>query len=284
MLLLRAGPVAIVLWLGSGAGAYAAPPSSTPPSSTPFPSTAPAQDQLEQRKLELEIEKLEHDAGEAATLRAWLPVGTILVGLAAAGFGMFQYFRDQRTSTAIRVQEQYSTNLASLVQYAEPDSSTSVRAVAALVNLRQVVPLAADSGRYRDQVTDIIATMVHDLDFDDSSKVRFDAICLERWPEYATWLQEHPENRNYLLYKYQRALTSLREAHPQYFRQLRVSPSGFVVPDYIEEKDYTHFRRVVAGYQRQLDTFPAGPDRQQAVTAFGTAIGNEQLARDLFDA
>jgi hypothetical protein len=272
MSILRAALVAIALLLLLAPAAAAAPPPA-----------APTQQQLEQRKLQLEIHKLEEDTGAAARWRAWLPAGSAVIALIAAGFGAFQYFRDQRTARAIRVQEQYSKNLAELVQYAEPDSSTSVRAVAALVNLRQVVPLAEDSDRHRDQVTDIIATMVTDLDFDNADQVRFDGICLDRWPEYGRWLDSHVPERSYILYKYQRALTKLAEKHPAYFRDLRMDTDGqFVVPAFIPEQDYTHFQRLVGGYQLQLARLQPGTVRADAVNGFATSLDNQRLARDLF--
>jgi hypothetical protein len=237
----------------------------------------------ERRKLELEIRKLEIDTGTPARLANWLPMGTILVGVLAATIGVLQYLHDQRRQSEIRIQEQYSTNVSSLVGYVEAERSTSIRVVSALDNLKNLVPLMMDPTAQRERVTDLVATAVaEDLDFEDPRQVRFDALCLSHWPEYRAWLGTHPDTQKFILYRYRQALTVLAGTDPDYFRSLKVAPTGgFTVKQFIKEQDYLHFTWLLEGYRQHLSSLDE-PQRSEAVQDFAAAVDNSRLAEDLF--
>jgi hypothetical protein len=63
---------------------------------------------LEQRKLQLEIDKLSQETSLSAEVRAWLSAGTIFIALIGAGWGAYRYFRDQRRESRVRLEQQFA--------------------------------------------------------------------------------------------------------------------------------------------------------------------------------
>jgi hypothetical protein len=208
----------------------------------------------------------------------------VAVALLAGGWTVFQYFRDQRQTARLRVHEQFGANLEALARFPEPGNSTGVRVITALANLERLVPRQPDTQHLTTQVTDVIATAVRsDLDFDDLHHVQFDALCLERWPDYGGWLNTHPNERDFILYRYQQGLRVLSARDPEYFRRLRLTDTGsYVVERFIDERQFLHFQRLVAGYQLQLRNLTSSAARDRAAAEFGEAVGNRDLATRLF--
>src|SRR5215208_4521689 len=133
----------------------AARPQSTssipPPSSLPSPANLPTERQ--ERKLDLEIRKLEEETSTGARVRSWLPAGSTLAALAAGAFGAYQYFRDRRRESAIRVEEQFSDNLQTIAEYVHEANYPSAGLLSALTSLKELVELTKDPQRYRSRVT-----------------------------------------------------------------------------------------------------------------------------------
>jgi hypothetical protein len=272
--LLAAGPAA-------GVGILAAPAATAAPS--PTPTAGPLTDQ-QQRKLDLEIKKLEQDTGGPTAWRQWLTAGSVAVAFLGGAWTVFQYFRDQHQTTRLRLEEQFGDNLEALARFPEPGNSTGARVITALANLQRLVPRQPDARHLTTQVTDVIATAVRsDLDFEDLHHIRFDALCLERWPDYGAWLNAHPGERDFILYRYQQGVRVLYDLDPDYYRTMRLNDSGgFIVQRFVEEQRYLRFQRLVAGYQSQLRNLTDPAARDRASAEFGAAIDNQALAAGLF--
>jgi hypothetical protein len=248
---------------------------------TPAPTTT--NQAQEQRKLQLEIDKLSRETSSSAEVRAWLSASTIFIALVAASLGAYQYFRDQRLASRVRVEQQFAESLGTLSDYSQTGNLASARVVWALENLKELTSLASNPDAYRRRVTDVITTgVLADANFEERPHVRLDTFCLERWPDYGRWLGEHPPERGFLLYRYQQALRVLAERKKEYFRDMDFGKKGFEVERYsTDEADYLLFTSLARGYDLHLTTLPAN-ERITAVDAFGDAVGNRALARKMF--
>jgi hypothetical protein len=247
-----------------------------------MPARAQAPTPQEQRKLELEIDKLTRETAASAQIRAWLPAGTIVVGVIVAAFSMYQYFGDRRRESAIRLESQFAEHLGALSDYSDDANLASARVTWALDALAELTRLAQDTEVYRSRVTQVITTgVMDDANFEDRRHVRLDALCLERWPDYRLWLEEHAADRGYILYRYRQAVRVLAERHRDYFTAMDYGEDGYVVENYIEEADYLLFTSLARGYGRQIDSLEAS-ERTAAVDAFGSALGNRALAQKVF--
>ncbi|MHA7274804.1 hypothetical protein ACX80Z_15410 [Arthrobacter sp. TMT4-20] len=238
---------------------------------------------LEDEKLRLEIEKLRADMGPAAATRNWLPIGTIVVGLTAAILGVWQFQSSRRREVNVRLQDQFRDDVNSMVEYLESERSSSARVAASLINLSGIVPLMQDPANHEDKVTDFLLTAVkRDLDFDDSRKVRFESFATAGWPAYVEWLDSHPDDRNFVLYRYEQAIRALGMKYPDYVRTIAVAPETrqFRVSDRIPEKDFLHFTALVAGYVQHVSRLQE-VDQRAAQSRFSAITHNPTLSADL---
>jgi hypothetical protein len=271
----------VVVGLVDSAVAQPQSTNSNPPSSSlPSPAT-----ERQERKLDLEIRRLEEETSTAARVRSWLPAGSIFAALAAGGFGAYQYFRDRRRESAIRVEEQFSENLRTIAEYVHENNYPSAGLLSALTSLKELVELTKDPQRYRSRVTSVIAMAAsQDVDFEDPRQARFDPLCLDQWPDYGRWLSGNPPQQQFLRYRYLQALRSLATRYSRYFQGMRrLEGRTLTVNSSITEPDFLHFQQLLAGYHKhlQLQTPEA---RRAGVEEFGSAIGNRLLAQDLLGA
>jgi hypothetical protein len=215
-------------------------------------------------------------------VRAWLSASTALIALLAAALAAYQYFRDQRLGSWLRLEQQFSQHLGTLSDYSERGNLASANVVWAIENLTELVKLAPDPAAYRSRVTEVITTgMLDDANFDDARHVRLDRMCVERWPDYSRWLIDHPTESDFLLYRYLQALRGLAKANEKYFREMDYGANGYEVPEYGDERAYLLFLALVRGYEQHLAIL-SRDDRAASVDAFGMAIGNAALAKKLF--
>jgi hypothetical protein len=233
----------------------------------------------EQRKLDLEVDKLEKETSGWAEFRAWLPAGTIVAGVIAALVSIVLYFGEKRFKTRVRLEEQFNENLQAISDYSERGRSTSSRVVRALRGLEQIAPLTADPAAHIRAVTDVITAGVrHDASFESFQQARFDGLCLAGWPDYGRWLDDHPLERRFILYRYQQALRGLAARYPEHFRTMSVGTSGLVVDEFVPEEVHLHFTALADGYRRQVERLTDASQRQEAISAFGEALNNARLA------
>jgi hypothetical protein len=256
--------------------------SSASPAS-PSPGTSTSSTEQEQ-KLKLEIQQLEEATSTAARIRSWLPIGSIIVALGAGIFGAYQYFHDRHRDNDIRVQEQFSTHLATVAGFIEENIPSSARLLTALTGLEGVVPLMRDPGSHRKQVTDVIHTAaLQDVDFENPLQARFEPLCFDKWPDYRNWLSENPPQHRFLLYRYLQAVRVLCERYPDYFRNMTLLEDGTLsVSKVIEERDFIYFQQLARGYAKHI-WLQRTQDRPQSITEFGDAIKNPSVARQLFN-
>jgi hypothetical protein len=238
---------------------------------------------LEQRKLQLEIDKLSQETSLSAEVRAWLSAGTIFIALIGAGWGAYRYFRDQRRESRVRLEQQFAESLGVLSDYSQTGNLASARVVWTLENLKELTALAPDPDAYRRRVTEVITTgLLEDANFLERPHVRLDTFCLERWDDYKRWLGEHPPQRGFLLYRYQQALRALAKDKGEYFREMDYGEKGYEVEQYSnDEADYLLFTSLAQGYAGHIATLPTN-ERTAAVDTFGDAVGNRALARKMF--
>lgn len=249
----------------------------------PVTSQPPIEQSLnqEERKLQLEIEKLEQDVGTLAHIRLWLPAGSAVVALAAASFGAYQYFHDKHRETDIHLQEQFSSSYAKVAEYAQQERKTSARLLAALTTLKEVVKLSRTPDDHRSKVTEvIIAEVMHDIDFRDRLQARFDLLCLEHWPDYRSWLGKHSAKQEYLMNRYIEALRALVDQYPKYFTEMSFEGNAVRPPFLINESDFLHFQGLVNGYRAHL-ALCAVNVRAARIEDFGKTINNPSLARQI---
>jgi hypothetical protein len=272
----------LVIVLSAATGSNLAATSS--PSATTAPSTTPSQN-LEERKLQLELEKLESDTSSEARIRAWLPSGTILVGMVGAGLGYYQFRKNAGRDRDVRIESQVDANVDRLADFAGSSEKSIAGVQAALHSLNALVPLLTDGAHRRDQITEMLETITTDeLDFEDYRQIKFDVIAIRSWPTYRKSLVEDKGLRTFLLYRYQQALRNLSSRHKKYVSSVRYQPDdGYTVEDYIkDEQVFLLFQRLVAGYQEYLELLGSSPERDEAIRGFAEATNNAQLTEDLF--
>jgi hypothetical protein len=133
-------------------------------------------------------------------------------------------------------------------------------------------------------VTGVIQVGVRqDADFDDPHQAQFDGLCLAQWPAYRQWLEDNPEQRSFILYRYQQAFRTLAQRHPSYFRAMELHAGGYEVNFLIPELDYRHFQALAEGYELQVIALTEPEPRASAIAALGEALGNPRLARAMLE-
>jgi hypothetical protein len=248
------------------------------PSSTPAPS-------IEQQ---LQIEQLRQETSWEGRLRGYLPAGSALVALAAAGWGVFVYLRDQRRDLELRTRLEITNNLNRLIEYGKSDAANSAQVLSALTTIDALSGQSTDKDLPR-KVTDIISIAItEDIDFNDVRQVRFEALCLGNWPPYEAHLKANPEERSYVLYRYLSALRELRNRHATYVSKVNWDSDAkkFTHPTDLmmePENDFRLFQRLVQGIRSHWQLIDEVS--QQAVLAqdFQAATGNPKLTTQLLE-
>ena len=230
---------------------------------------------LQLQQLRLQIKLLKQQTSLEAKLQPYIPLLSVVVALTVAGFGAYKYIRDRRRDYALRVEQEVAVNLSYLVEFPKADSSLNARAATALDNLTWLVDKTDDPLRYRQRVTEaIFVEAKDDIDFDDEKQVRFDALCLARWPAYSQFITDQADLQDFILYRYQQAFRVLKKADPVYFSTIRHTADGYHVGHYIKESLYLHFQVLVDGYTQHLELITDPERRARAVDDFVDALGN----------
>jgi hypothetical protein len=123
--------------------------------------------------------------------------------------------------------------------------------------------------------------ILSDANLEDPTHVRFDSACLERWPDYRRWLHDHPDDRDFMLYRYRQAARVVAQRHRDYFKAMDYGEQGYIVEQYIDETDYRLFLALSDGYARHIASLPR-TQCAPAIDGFGDALGNVALARKAF--
>ena len=235
---------------------------------------------------QLQIDQLREETSWEGRLQGYLPAGSALVALAAAGWGVLVYLRDQRRDLQLRTQLEITNNLNRLTEYGKSDVVNSAQVLSALTALNALVDQSADKDLPR-KVTDVIAIAItEDIDFNDVRQVRFEALCLGNWAPYETRLKGNPGERSYVLYRYLSALHGLRSRHSEYVSKVSwdADKKKFIHPADLmmePENDFQLFQRLAQGIRSHWQLLEEVGQQAALEQDFQAATGNLELTTQL---
>ena len=104
---------------------------------------------------QLQIEQLRQETSWEGQLKGFLPAGSAIVTLIAAGWGIYVYLRDQRQALRLRTQSEITNNLNHLTGYGKEDAINSAQIVATLKSLKTLIDQSESRNILLDEVTTI---------------------------------------------------------------------------------------------------------------------------------
>jgi hypothetical protein len=235
---------------------------------------------------QLQIEQLRQETSWAGRLQGYLPAGSALAALAAAGWGIFVYLRDQRRNLQLRTQVEIASNLSRLIDRDQGEAVKSAQVVSALAALTALADQSADKDKLLSDVTNIIVTAVmNDINFGDVNQVNFEGLCLKNWNAYETHLADKPEDRVFVAYRYIRALYDLRAKHSDYISRVEWDSKNmkYFHPDNVilkPEEDFLLFTRLAQGVRTHWQRLDA-VRRVGLASEFEAVTGNTRLTAQL---
>jgi 3-hydroxyacyl-CoA dehydrogenase len=90
-------------------------------------------------------------------LQGYLPAGSALAALAAAGWGIFVYLRDQRRNLQLRTQVEIASNLSRRIDRDQGEAVKSAQVVSALAALTALADQSADKDKLLNDVTNVLS-------------------------------------------------------------------------------------------------------------------------------
>lgn len=240
---------------------------------------------LEVRKLELEIDQLERDSGIRGFFSDFAAPFSVILAAGGLVFGFFRYRRDELKERRVRAEEGIADNLQRLIDAVRAKSSINAQAVSALRNLETLVEQVERADDQRSSITDALVELTSDdIDLENYEQAKFDLLCLNRWQPYRVYWEEQTEENAYVLSQYVEALARLvSSSNPQAFHEARWHNGAVQIDESVDGGTYRHFLRLAAGYRKRVAQLSAEP-KQAAVTRFGSALGNQDLADRLLHA
>lgn len=281
--LLGGGLLVATMSLASPASATILPATSVS-NRTTIVSPSPTPD-IEQQ---LQIEQLRQATSLTGQIKGFLPAGSAIVALIAAGWGAFVYLRDQRQARRLRTQLEITSNLNRLIDYGKEDAINSAQVVAALKSLNTLIDQSENRNQLLGDVTNVITTAVtDDIDFNDVRQVRFEALCLGNWEPYEADLRSDQDKHKYVLYRYLIALRGLRNEHSAYVTMVNwdADAKKFIHPkDMImePEDDFRLFQRLVQGIRSHSQLIDDSR-RAELAKDFLAATANPHLTEQLLE-
>lgn len=236
---------------------------------------------------QLQIEQLRQETSWVGRLQGYLPAGSALAALAAAGWGIFVYLRDQRRNLRLRTQVEIASNLSRLIDRDQGEAVKSAQVVSALAALTALADQSVDKDKLLQDVTNIIVAAVkNDINFGDVNQVSFEGLCLKNWTAYEAYLANKPKERIYVAYRYNSALYDLRNKHDEYISRVTWNSKTmqYFHPDNVilkPEEDFLHFTRLVQGVRTHWQHLTAEDDRASVSKQFEAVTGNPQLTAQL---
>ena len=237
---------------------------------------------------QLQIMQLEQETSWQGQLRGYLPAGSALVALSAIFWSAVIYFRDQRKDRELRIEQTITENLGQIIGYSKGETTVSAQAVGALDNLNALASKLGDKEALTQRVTNVIVVAVmEDIDFANVRQVRFDGLCLDNWPPYSRYIESHPAQNQYLIYRYLSALYELHDRQREYMDNVVYDDTvrKFVHPEEIvmkPEDDYRLFQRLIQGVQQHWPMVDDPTQRTDLIDTFVEATGSRNLAEQLF--
>lgn len=237
---------------------------------------------------QLQIEQLRQETSWVGRLQGYLPAGSALAALAAAGWGIFAYLRDQRRNLQLRTQVEIASNLSRLIDRDRGEAVKSAQVVSALAALTALAGQSANKGKDKllNDVTNIIvAAVADDINFGDVNQVNFEGLCLKNWTAYENYLANHQNDRVFVAYRYNSALYDLRTKHSDYITRVEWDSKTmkYFHPDNVilkPEEDFILFTRLVRGVRTHWQRLDAAP-RVGVASEFEAVTGNSRLTAQL---
>lgn len=267
--------------------------------------TGPDKTKLELQKLQLEIVGLRNKNKWEDSLARYVPIVTVLITLIALLLNSAQFQRQQNLQQAkslveqqkdrgLRVQHQIRADTEQLLQFTS-DEKISVSHVSFLLeDLKAVTGQAGQEGgvlqsNEKEIVTNSLINTIHyDCDFINKPRdVYFATTVINHWDDYSKRLTQTPNELDYVLYKYIRALRELHSKDPRYFERIEYNKAAgrYVVglENVSEEKQFQHYGDLVIGFKRHLLLAREGSDlMKEYVNDFKDALHNAVLTEQLF--
>jgi hypothetical protein len=271
----RRGPVSVAaIALAAAALLAVAPP-------------APGQqnDTLERTRLELDIARLEREAGFEARVQRWFPSLSVIVAAFVAGYGVLRYFDERRRVDEARIEDGITHNLEQLTERPS-DANPNARAITALRALERFAP--PDDGdkaaERRAKVTHAVTAIVSDdvTTIATRHDARLPIICLDHWPDFRTVAAGDRELCREVLRRYAEALAAMKVREPVYVPRVERRDGVYTAPKSLSGADALLFPVLVTGFERYLALMPAGEGWEEAAKQFTTSA--EALGRQLFGA
>jgi hypothetical protein len=247
-------------------------------------SSPPPTPSIEQQ---LQIDQLQQETSWEGRLQGYLPAGSALVALAAAGWGVFVYLRDQRRGFYLRTQMEIANNLNRLIEHKKDEAIKSAQIISALTALNALASQSPDEAKLLREVTSIItAAVMDDINFNDVNQVRFEALCLANWAPYETHLRDNPDQRGYILYRYLSALLELQHNHSAYISRVNWDAKAMKFSHPMDiimepENDFRLFQRLVQGVLTHWQLIDEDSRRADLAKEFQAATGNHQITLQL---
>ena len=239
-------------------------------------------EQLELKKLRLEIESLQGRNAKGMRLLPFMPLITTLVAVAGLWFGVVRFFGEQRQVRILRSEGQIRTNIDQILSFPNNEQLSVSRVLFLLADLRDLVQRDPEEIQ---KITNILAELIQQSDFDKLRDIRLSVTVFEQWPEYLQKIRTDPVAQNRVTYKYYQAFRHLHDEDPEYFETLNLDAnSNFVVGPggYTEESRFLRFERLFWSFSWYLKTIKANPPAwEQAIKRFSEAIRNEHLTEKL---
>lgn len=215
-------------------------------------------------------------------VQGWLPVAAAVGVIVTA----FTYFLTNKKERRLRFEDRIAENIGVLIDFSSNHSITIGKAYNAFRNLH-ALGKAAGKKSYMDlnkRVADAIVQIVSfDIDLDDGRQVRFDALALDLWPGYSTYLSAMPKLHEGVLYRYTDALRKLRLSDPRRFSAVQRDASGkYTFSPPISDSKLQHFDTLVMNYQRHVELMQDSAKQGECIRKFSEALENRKLTEQIF--
>jgi hypothetical protein len=239
--------------------------------------------ELERKRLELDVERLEREAGPAAQVQRWLPALSLIVAAVAAGYGVWRYFDERRRAEEGRIEDSITHNLERFTDRPS-DANLSARAITALRALDALTPVTGGgkAAKRRSDVTQAVTAILRDdiMTFETRHDARLPVICLDHWPDFQGVAADDRQLCREVLGRYVEALEAMTVRAPVFVPRVKRQNDGYTAAGPLSPLDALLFPVLVTGFERYLELVPVAEDREEAVERFTNSA--EALGRQLF--
>jgi hypothetical protein len=218
----------------------------------------------------------------SSIIQSWLPAAAAIGVI----FTLLTYLLTNKKERNLRLEDRTAENIGVLIDFGGNQSITIGKAYNAFLNLHALGKTAGKSYymSLSKRVADAIAQIVSfDLDLDDGRHVRFDALALDLWDGYRSYLSDRPTIHEGVLYRYESALRNLRISDPQRFSTVQRDSRGkYIFSQPIPDSKLQHFDTLVMNYQRHVELIKNPSRQHKYIQKCQEALQNAGLTEQLF--